>query len=112
MANTFTITGEFGGTVEGKVLKFVVSTPERRKDKETGEWETRQMPVQFTVFGELASAVSRLTRGSHVAVIGTVSGRTYEGKVYSELIAREVIAVPNAEADEEATDEPADDIPF
>ena len=108
MANNFAVSGTVGAVTTDKVTKLVVLVADRRKDRDTSEWLTAEMPVSVTCFGQSASIASRLSRGQRVVVLGRVSGREYQGRVYDDLIAGDIFADG---AGEGAAPNP-DDIPF
>jgi len=80
-----TIVGNLGRDAElrqtgsGPVLSFSVASAEKRKGEEQTTW------VRCSLWGKRGEALARhLTKGSKVAVSGSLSTREYEGKTYLE----------------------------
>jgi len=113
---------ELRDTRAGSVLSFSVASSQGKRGEETTTW------VRCSLFGKRAEALARyLTKGTRVAVAGTLSLREYEGRngpgTSLELMVSEVQlmgggerggarSTPEPTEDATATAEDDDDIPF
>lgn len=115
MTNNFTIVGHYASHTRDRVTKLIITVPERRKDRDTGEWETTRMPVSVTVFGDRLNALLDNIEGDvELAVTGRVTGREWQDKVYDDLVATDIVAGGNANdrTTDRAASDRLDDIPF
>lgn len=71
---------EMRSTASGMpVLEFSIAVNDRRKNKQSGEWEDYTNWVSCTMFGARAESVSRyLTKGSKVAIEGKLRWSQWE----------------------------------
>lgn len=71
---------ELRSTASGlSVLGFGVAVNERRKNKQSGEWEDHPNFVDCTIFGPRAEALSRyLSKGAKVAIEGKLRYSRWE----------------------------------
>lgn len=97
-----------GGT---EVLSLRVAVNDRVKSSQTGEWEDRPSFLDVTVFGGMASALSRsLAKGSGVAVAGKLRQRSWEDESGTRRYRVEIVAedvVPLGRRDRAQAPQPA-----
>lgn len=63
------------------ILEFGLAVSERRKNQQTGEWDSVPNYFDLKVFGSRAEALSRiLTKGMHVSVEGHLRWSSWEDK--------------------------------
>lgn len=103
--NRVTISGnltrdpELRSTQSGtQVLGFSVAVNDRRKNHQTGEWEDHANFVDCTMFGKRAESVGRyLSKGSKVAVDGSLRYSSWEDKVTGQRRSRLDVVVDEIE---------------
>lgn len=112
--NIVSITGnltrdpELRVTVSGtQVLSFTVAVNERRRNPQSGEWESYPNFIDCTMFGTRAEAAARqLSKGERVAVMGRLRYSSWEkdGQKRNklEVIAEEVVPLQAARQDDAA----------
>lgn len=112
--NIVSITGnltrdpELRVTVSGtQVLSFTVAVNERRRNPQTGEWESYPNFIDCTMFGTRAEAAARqLSKGERVAVMGRLRYSSWEkdGQKRNklEVIAEEVVPLQAMKRDDAA----------
>ena len=87
MFNNVTLIGYLGSDAETRTTRndsvlTVLSLATKRswKNRETGAWESQPTWRRCVCFGAVASRAARLTKGSHVQIVGEIHNRDYVGK--------------------------------
>ncbi len=63
------------------ILKFGIAVNERRKNKQTGDWEDFPQYVDLSLFGRRAEALAQyLTKGTKVAIEGRLHYSSWEDR--------------------------------
>lgn len=85
-------------TVGTSVLRFTVAVNERRKNRQTGQWEDCAVFVDCNLFGNRAEAIARyMLKGTKVAIDGRLHYGSWEDRETGKRRSRLDVTVAEVE---------------
>jgi single-strand DNA-binding protein len=111
LTNRVSLIGYLGKDAETKTTRnnarftvLSVATKRNRKDRETGEWQSKTTWHRVICWGRLVEYAGTLTKGAHVQIEGEISNREYVTKSGEKKIATEIRATQIAKLTRPAKD--------